>query len=213
MVTTTDAIVLRTLKYGDQKLIVDFYTEQLGRVSSMVKLSVTKKGRMRKQLFQPLTLLSITVDYRQRQQLQKLQDVQMLAPWQTLCFDPVKTTVGIFLAEVLYNVARQEQTDETLFRFVRTSMEWFDTTDRGVANFHIAFLIQLTRYLGWDIHYADDAWKLGDVVEMTIESAETYPLSRQQRQAFLQQILRHYEDNVPSFPQLHSLPIMQQIFD
>lgn len=213
MITTTDAIVLHTLKYGDQKIIVDFYTEALGRVSSMIKLSVTKKGKMRKQLFQPLTLLTITVDFRPRQQFQRLSDVQMLAPWQTLCYDPVKTSIGIFLAEVLYNVARQEQADDTLFRFVRTSMEWFDLTTSGVANFHIAFLIQLTRFLGWDIKYADDAWKLGDILQMTIDNAGSYELSRSQRQAYLHLILKHYENNVPSFPQLQSLAILQQIFD
>ncbi|MBO5427026.1 MAG: recombination protein O N-terminal domain-containing protein, partial [Prevotella sp.] len=62
MLVKTNAIVLHTLKYGDSKLIVDFYTEQLGRVTSVVKISVSQRARLRKQLFLPLTLLAMEID-------------------------------------------------------------------------------------------------------------------------------------------------------
>jgi DNA repair protein RecO (recombination protein O) len=35
-----------------------------------------------------------------------------------------------------------------LFAFLEHSIEVLENTDSGIANFHIAFLLQLTRYLG-----------------------------------------------------------------
>ncbi|MDE5987123.1 MAG: DNA repair protein RecO [Prevotella sp.] len=213
MLVKTNAIVLHTLKYGDSKLIVDFYTEQLGRVTSVVKISVSQRARLRKQLFLPLTLLAMEIDYRPRQQMQKITDAQLLAPWQTLCFEPPKMTVAMFLAEILAYATRTEQPDTRLYSFVETSMQWLDLATEGTANFHIAFLVMLTKYLGWDIQHADDAWQFGDIVQMDYGNMGGYPLSRQQRQAFLELLMRYYRQNIPSFPEPRSLQVMRQIFD
>ena len=39
----TSAIVLQTIKYGDSQLIVDFFTEKLGRLSFMVRVPKSSK--------------------------------------------------------------------------------------------------------------------------------------------------------------------------
>ena len=49
--TKTSAIVLRVVKYGDTGLVADMLTESHGRLSFMVRLSKSGKGKMRKQLF------------------------------------------------------------------------------------------------------------------------------------------------------------------
>ena len=66
MLTFTGAVVLRSLKYGDGSLIVDMLTEEYGRLSFMVRIPKTSKGRLKRQLFQPLSVLRLTFDYRQR---------------------------------------------------------------------------------------------------------------------------------------------------
>ncbi|WP_168354548.1 DNA repair protein RecO [Palleniella muris] len=213
MLVKTNAIVLHTLKYGDRKLIVDFYTEELGRVTSVVKIPQTRRSRLPKQLFMPLTLLAMEIDFRPRQQMQKITDAQLLAPWQSLCFEPAKTTVGIFLAEVLTYATRTGQPDHSLYGFVATSLQWLDLATEGTANFHIAFLVMLTKYLGWDMLHSENAWKFGDVIGITYDTMDSCPLSRQQRQMFLGELMRYYRQNIPSFPEPKSLHIMQQIFD
>ncbi|MCM1078639.1 MAG: DNA repair protein RecO [Bacteroidales bacterium] len=213
MLVKTNAVVLHTLKYGDRKIIVDFYTEQLGRVTSVVKLSLSQRTRLKKQLFQPLTLLAMEIDYRPRQQMQKISDARLLAPWQSLCFEPAKMTVGIFLAEILTYATRTGQPDFRLYGFVETSLQWLDLATEGTANFHIAFLVMLTKYLGWDIQHADNSWQLGNIVSMTYENMDGYLLSRNRRQAFLEHLMRYYRQNIPSFPEPKSLHILQQIFD
>ena len=70
----TSAIVLQTIKYGDSQLIVDFFTEKLGRLSFMVRVPKSSKGKMKRQLFQPLMVLNLEFDYRPKSNLQRLRD-------------------------------------------------------------------------------------------------------------------------------------------
>lgn len=237
----TRAIVLRCLKYSDQKVIVDFYTEVYGRLTSMVKLSQNAKGKMKKQFFQPLTMLQIEIDYRQNQQMQKLTDVALEHPWTTLNIDPAKMTVGMFLAEVLYYATRQEQQDTPLYSFLSASLSWLDYTDASVGNFHIAFLVRLSRYLGFmpvADDYADgcifdlrtgefarlvpthhdflnpkDSAFMFHLLRISYHNMHLYRMTRQERQHCLDIIIIYFRLHVPSFPELKSLSVMKEIFD
>ena len=62
MLTKTQAIVLHSLKYGETRLIVDMFTRSYGRLSFIVNIPKSSKAKVKKQLFQPLTLLEIEVD-------------------------------------------------------------------------------------------------------------------------------------------------------
>ena len=48
----TTGIVLRALKYGETKLIVDFLTERYGRMAAAVKIGGGVRGRSRRMLLQ-----------------------------------------------------------------------------------------------------------------------------------------------------------------
>lgn len=241
MLTKTRAIVLRCIKYGDQKIIVDLYTEAYGCITSSIKISTTAKGKMKKQLFQPLTALSIDLDYRQNQQMQNIKDVQLATPWLQLNVDPVRMTIGMFIAEVLYHVTRQEQQDLPLFDFLYTSLKWLDCTEGAIANFHIAFLVMLTRFLGFqpsadgyvngclfdmrtgefttiqpmhtDVLHASESAVMYKLLRIGYHNMHLYRMSRHDRQHCLDIILIYYRLHTTSFPELKSLPILIEIFN
>ncbi len=81
MEVKTRAIVLQTIKYGDAQLIVDFFTEKLGRLSFMVKIPKSSKAKMKRQLFQPLMILNLEFDYRPKANLQRFKDVSIALPF------------------------------------------------------------------------------------------------------------------------------------
>ena len=51
----TQGVVLRTLKYNDNSLIVDIYTATRGTVSFMVKLPKSRKATLKGVFFRPLS--------------------------------------------------------------------------------------------------------------------------------------------------------------
>lgn len=149
MLSKTEAIVLHSIKYGEAKMIVDMFTRQHGRLSFMVSLPKTTRGKLKKQYFQPLTLLSIECDIRPQQQLQKLSDASLLFPLSTLLYDPTKLSISLFLSEFLYHALKSEQHNEPLFDYIISSIQWLDSCESNYANFHLVFLMHLSRFLGF----------------------------------------------------------------
>ncbi len=149
MLVKTEAIVLHALKYGESRLIVDLFTREVGRLSCILPLPKTAKARLKKQYFQPMTLLEVEVDLRQRLQLQKLSDARLLSAYTTIPFSPEKLALSLFIAEFLYHALRSEQQNVPLFAYLCDSMQWLDLAERGYANFHLTFLMHMSRFLGF----------------------------------------------------------------
>ena len=149
MLVKTEAIVLHSFKFGESKMIVDMFTREAGRLSFVVSLPKTSKSRLKKQYFQPMTLLEIECDVRQRLQLQKLKDARLLSAYASIPFSPEKLALSLFVAEFLYHALHSEQQNEPLFVYVCDSMQWLDMASAGYANFHLTFLMRLSRFLGF----------------------------------------------------------------
>ena len=149
MLVKTEAIVLHAFKYGEARLIVDMFTREAGRLSFAVPIPKTSKGRLKKQYFQPMTLLEVECDVRQRVQLQKLKDARLLMPYSSIPFSPDKLAISLFVAEFLYHALRSEQQNELLFVYLLDSMQWLDLAETGYANFHLTFLMRMSRFLGF----------------------------------------------------------------
>ena len=130
-------------------MIVDLFTRSDGRQSFIVPIPKSAKSKVKKQYFQSLTLLEITWDMRPKVQLQKLHDVRVLTPYSTIPFDPDKLTITLFLGEFLYHALKGEQQDEVLFDYMVNSLEWLDGCSGAFVNFHLVFLMRLSRFLGF----------------------------------------------------------------
>jgi hypothetical protein len=61
MLQKTKGIVLHSLKYSENSIIVKIYTESFGLVSYLVRSVRSKKSALKTGIFQPLTLLEMVV--------------------------------------------------------------------------------------------------------------------------------------------------------
>ena len=64
-------------------------------------------------------------------------------------FSSEKLAITLFTAEFLYHALRSEQQDELLFAYISSSMQWLDAAPAGYANFHLTFLMHMSRFLGF----------------------------------------------------------------
>ncbi len=240
MLVKTEAIVLHSFKYGESRLIVDMFTREVGRLSFIVPLPKTPKSRMKKQYFQPMTLLEIECDVRQRVQLQKLKDVRLLSAYASVPFSPEKLALSLFTAEFLYHALRSEQCNEPLFAYVCDAMRWLDAVETGFANFHLTFLMRLSRFLGFypnlddyvdgcvfdlraatfslqvpthrDFLQPDDAQRIHTLMRMDFPTMRLYRLSRHDRNRIVDVLLYYYRLHIPQFPELKSLSVLQELW-
>lgn len=159
MIETHKIIVLSALKYSDDKLIVRALSRAAGRVTLLVNVTHSTRAAVRYTLFQPLAILEVTWESNPRTTMFKPKsarpDVQLLS-MQT---EPAKATVAMFLAEFLSHATAGDFDGGLLFDYISYALQWFDTAERGYANFHLIFLLRLSRLLGIDPNVGADAYR------------------------------------------------------
>ena len=152
MLIKTRGIVLSYLKYRESSIIARVYTERLG-VQKYIVNSVRKaKPPGRIALFQPFTLLELVAYVaRGSSGLTRLSEYRCAEPFQSLPYEVQKSSVVLFLSEVVSRAVREEEQNEPLFRFLHDSIMAFDRQTTGTENFALVFLLELATYLGFGI--------------------------------------------------------------
>src|SRR6195952_178207 len=155
MLHKTRAIVFKTTDYGESSVIVQLFTEKFGLQSYIINGVKKPKAKITRNMLQPLHLLDVVAYHKNNTSIQRIAELKNSPVLLSVPYDVIKSCIAIFLNEVLYKAVKQQGSDESLFGFVFSSIEWLDHQAEGLANFHLLFLIQLNRYLGF---YPDTAF-------------------------------------------------------
>lgn len=241
MMTRSKALVLRTVKYNDASFIAVLFTEAAGAVSFLVRMPKSRRSGVQLKLFQPLTLLEVEWDSRDTLSLQRLGRCRCYRPYVSIIREPVKTTVALFLAEFLYYSLRHEGQGQPLYGYLETSLLWLDVARRSFANFHLVFLMRLSRFLGLfpnagryeegDVFDLQNSCFVGSVplhpyyikgkeaasipllLRMNYETMHLFRFSRAERSRLLDVLNLYYRLHVPGFPKLKSIEVLREVFD
>ena len=195
MLQKTKGIVLHTLKYNDTSIIVDMYTELSGRASFLVTVPRSRKAAVKSVLFQPLSFIEFEADYRPNATLYRVKEAKSFYPFSSIPYDPYKSSMALFLSEFLYRAIREEAENRPLFAYLQHSIIWLDECGDGFANFHLVFLMRLSRFLGLypnleDYHTLDPVF-----MDAYYCSAITKPSIYQEFYANLMQMIDTYFSN------------------
>jgi DNA repair protein RecO (recombination protein O) len=152
MLYSTKGIIFHTVPYSDNRIIAKIYTQDFGLLSFMVSVSRTKSGKIKSPLLQQLTQVDLRIEKKEKSHLHSVRDIALAVPYAHLHNDIVKTTIALFIAEILYKSVREEEKNESLFTYITSSMLALDVSHEGVASFHLVFMMQLTRFLGFYPH-------------------------------------------------------------
>jgi DNA repair protein RecO (recombination protein O) len=240
MLETTQGIVLHYNRYNDDSAIVDVFTLSRGSLSFLVRdRRGQRKGGLHATLLRPLNIVELVFDYRPSASLQRIQELHIAHCYTSLPYDPIKETVALFLSEFLHGTLRNEMQNQDLYHYILYSLQWFDATNEGIANFHVAFLIRLTYYLGfWPNIKGREALPFFDLrdgvgteiapphglylkeeeaailplmLRMNIRNMHSFRLNRQQRNRILDVLTTYYQLHVPEFRNLRSLGVLREI--
>jgi len=161
----TKAIVLSSLKYGDTSLIVRAFTASDGLKSYLLKGVLTsKRGKLKSALFQPLTQLELTANHKNKGTLESIREAKVVQVYKSIHIDIIKNSIVLFLAEMLANSIQEEEKNKKLYNYLEYAITWLDTHPTKV-NFHLLFLIQLTRYLGFYPDISEEHLPYFDLVD------------------------------------------------
>ncbi|MDR3697057.1 DNA repair protein RecO [Mucilaginibacter sp.] len=239
MLHKTRGIVFKTTDYGDNSIIVQVFTEKFGLQSYIVNGAKKPKAKIARNMFQPLHLLDMVVYYKNTGNVQRIKELKNSPQLQTIPYDVIKSSLAIFLNEVLYKAVKQQTADENLFEFVFNAIEWLDHQTEGLSNFHLFFLTRLTRYLGFypdrylagnadyfDLkngvfsHYKPDTilylspphtQNFTALLEATFENILQLKLTNDERRYLVQKLLDYYTLHIEGFGNIRSHEVLEEV--
>jgi DNA repair protein RecO (recombination protein O) len=239
MLTTTNAIVLSKIKYRDNDLIIKCYTQKFGIVSYILRnVSSSKKGRSKSAYFQLLSQLQLVTLHKQNRSLQDIKEIKSNYLYSSLQTHIIKNSIVFFLAEVLTSTLKEEEVNNHLFTYLETTLQWLDTHDE-YSNFHLLFLLKLTKHLGFYPEMAQNQELYFNLYEGKFENKKTniytvsgeniillkhllgtnfdeldaIKINSKQRQSFLKMMLMYFELQLEGFKKPQSMQIFNQIFN
>ncbi|MCD4664768.1 MAG: DNA repair protein RecO [Bacteroidales bacterium] len=149
MLHKTRGIVLNKVKYSETSLIVKIYTELFGLQSYLIRGIRNKKSKIKPSLLQHLALIELIVYHKEKKSIQHIKEIKSAYQFKSVPFDIRKSSIIIFLNEILYKVIKEEESNKSLFEFLFNTIQILDINEKGVSDFHLIFLVQLTKFLGF----------------------------------------------------------------
>lgn len=148
MLHTTRGIVVHSIKYSETSIIVKIYTELFGMQSYLFKGIRRPGSKIKSGLFQPMTLLDLEVYHREKHSLQAVREVRLAYPFKSIPFDILKSSVALFINEMVYKAVREEEPNPGLFTLLWKTCLQLDETSDSISSFHLYFAMRLCHPLG-----------------------------------------------------------------
>ena len=240
MLEKTKCISLNPVRYSDSSIIARLYSREYGRISLMVKgINSRKKGK-HNIIFQPFFILDLEIYYKSSRELQIMKESTVsFAPY-NIYSDVKKSCVAIFLGEVLTSILKEESPNVELFDFIEESVKYYDRSDEGFANFHLAFLAGLSSFLGFEpgkkqngnqiffdmkngsfselppVHgnYSniENSSIIARIFASSFDNVKNIALTGKQRNEILDDLLGYYNLHLPGLTSIKSLEVLKEIF-
>lgn len=233
----TRAVVLSLIKYSENRLILHLLTKDAGRQSYITYAS--RRNGSRRNIFQPLQIIEFKVQKPRVGTIPSLSDVIVEYPLLSIYTDPRKSTIAMFIGEILYRLVTEPLDDSNMYEFVEKSVLALETMEEGTTNFHLWFLVRFAARMGWALPdgFSEGFWmdikngfytpimpthperiapqfcKIIDCVRnLKMENLPSLELSRENRRNVLEALVEYYRFHSNAFSQMNSVSMFAEIF-
>ncbi|WP_367756459.1 DNA repair protein RecO [Flavobacterium sp. WC2430] len=236
MLVKTKAIVISSIKFQEKSLIVKCFTQSHGLKSYFVRDAFSgRKSNQKIAYFQPLSILEIEAVHKNKGTLENFKEIKLSTPFTSIHTDIYKSTIVIFISEILYHSIHEEEKNESLFSFLEAALLWLDHHDE-IANFHLILMLEATKYLGFYPDISDIDMPFFDVNEgvfspfhavSSLTEHETNLFKKLidlrldndqkvfhviERQIVLKILIEYYSYHLDGFKRPKSLEVLKEVF-
>ena len=239
MLHKTSGIILHTTNYSDTSLIVKMYTQHFGLQSYLISGVRSKKSKNKASLFQPLAQVDLEVKNSEKSSLQRVSEINIHYHYTGIPYDIIKSSIAMFINEIMVKSLKESHPDEALFLFLKHSLTILDLEQESCANFHVCFLMGLSRCLGFypqgqysqltpvmDLregrfteHYPSHPDYLEpaasslffSVMNTGFDSLASLQISRAARKQLLNTLILYYQLHISAFSSIKSLEILEEV--
>ena len=220
MLHKTKGVVFRYTRYGETSIIVNIFTELFGLQSYIVNGVRSKSTKSKIALYQPLTLLDLVVYHRENAGIMRIKEIKCLHPYQTLTMDVRKSSIALFISEMINKCIKEESHAAELCDFLIKSLITLDQLTEPIENFHLTFLIQLSKYLGFGPQNVNEVLggRLVSAEEEVIlkrlldsDHVLSVSISYYSRKNLLEALVRFYSSHIENFGEAKSVQVLHEV--
>lgn len=238
MLHKTRGIILKSSPYSESSLVVHIFTEKFGLQAYLLQGVRKNKSKIRTSMLQPLHLLQMVVYHKENSGLQRISELRNEPILNNLSSDVVKTSLSLFICELLYLTLREHPSDEEMFDFLFKAIELLELSDESVANFHLWFMLKYSKYLGFYPQENTSKAKYFDIknavflermpehplfmneqctmimsalMNSNYETLNNIKLPSEYRKQLLMDLIRFYEWHIPNFKGMKSHHILEEV--
>ena len=241
MLHKTRGIVLKVTDYSESSVVAKIYTEKFGIQSYLINGVKRPKAKIKMNMLQALHLLDMVVYHKSTNSIQKVSDLRSFPVLTSIPYDISKSSIAMFLNEIIYKSIKEQVDDAILFEFIYSSIELLDHVTSSVANFHLVFLMKLTRFLGFypDLSFADSCsyfdLKAGsfskhqpphaffieekfieqflEIVRIPLQEYESLQLNNVSRKYLLNSMIDYYGLHIDNFGSIKSRSVLETVLE
>lgn len=242
MVNSANGILLKTIRYSDSSAVIQVFSRKYGRKAYFLRGLSKKKNSPRAYLF-PLALLELQVTEKESKNLGQVREVNLLYPLAELISNPAKSSIALFLTEIIEKCIAENYQNEILYDFLEYSINLLDAS-KQVKNLHVWFLLALSKHLGFqpskhspnglssEYYLNLEAGQfqnsppvlepflepkisrlLHSFLGTTFDEVSELRMSAEERSLLLRGIIDYYKVHVPHFNHVSSLDVLETVFD
>jgi len=218
----TSGIVFRFTKYAETSIIVTVFTSKFGLQTYLVNSVRSKSGKGKIALYQPLTLLDMVVYHKENATILRLKEVRCFHPYRSITSDFRKSTIALFLNEVINKAVKEQTHAQEIGEFLFDSFITLDQLTGNTENFHLVFLMRLSKLLGFGpTHtneiltpfFADDKEEQMLHQLLTADYNAQLPMNQIQRRNVLDVLLRFYATHIEGFGEIKSIGVLRELIN
>lgn len=224
----TKGIVFNYIKFRETSIIARIYTDQFGLKNYIINSVRTSKPRYPISYFQPMSLLDMIVYNKEYNEINRVAEIKSLHTYRSMPYNLIKSTVALFMTELLYKTLREEEANPELYKFFEDSLLYFDQAEYDYMNFHLQFLFKYARFHGIEpIKISDMVHEIEsnnflvsisrrdfDKIDRLIESSynSEVVISNDLRRKILSMIILFYQIHFDHLKELKSYKVLIEVF-
>ncbi len=240
MLLNTEGLVIKTIKYGDTSIITHIFTKGKGLKTFIVNGVRIKKATLPLGLFQPGTYLEINMYAHDQKKILRLKEARIASPWKNLPFDIKRSSISLFICELLEKTLKESDEHEQLFLDVLDYFKWIDSSQESLANIPVMFLILLSGHFGFlpqgnfteserffdlqegyytskpiSLYYmsVENSQQFSKYLNSDLNSSSSISVNRTIRRSIMDDLLKYYSLHIENFPTIRSLNIFHSIME
>ena len=239
MLYKTKGVVLHYTKYSETSVIVKIYTELFGIQTYLIRGVRKQKSKVKLNLLQHVSLVDMVVYHKEKSSINHIKEIQSAYQFKSIPFDIRKSSIAIFINEVLYKSIHEEEANKKMFDFIFNSIKILDLMKDNFNNFHLLFLVILTKHLGFfpKTNFSDDnsifnliegvfqsflpehahyiqkphTQYLNKLLFSSYEDLSSIKIPSTYKTELLDKLIEYYQLHLPNFKDINSHKILQNI--